>query len=106
MVLGIGLLIFWVVIVPLILGMLMFHKKSILVISDIFKAYISGVTFVFALFEVITVPVTFLNGSLTLATVMWAVICLLLILCGVYRFLKKGHIKKIDLKKKKINCWF
>lgn len=102
------LLVFWIVAIPLLLGKLIL-KKNIngLQMKDVFESYSLGIVFFFALFELITVPITFLYGSLTLVINFWTVSVLLLLLAaGLYRFLgKKQEDRSRALYKIKINCW-
>lgn len=96
MIQGMILFMFWIILVPAILGMLWIprHLNEIKTV-DVFEFYTMGIIIVFALFELIAVPITFMYGTLMSVTILWAVSCILLILMGgAYRFLKwKDGIK-------------
>ena len=68
--------------IPCLLGQY-FVEKEEGGLEPLFKRYIYGLGIMFALFEGITVPLTFLKGSLTMVNTTFLAICGVLILFGV-----------------------
>lgn len=74
----------WLVIVPLLIG-INFYTEKITRISNYILIYIWGIIAMFSLFEIITVPLTFLNQSLSMVTVIWSAGILLLCVRGMMK---------------------
>lgn len=107
--LGIILLVFWIVLIPWMLGIVMNPPQdNIITVTAALEAYVTGIVFAFALFELIAVPFTFLNNRLTWVVVVWAGICLVTIAAGgSYLFIKrKQKFKFVFPKKNKMNLWW
>ncbi len=110
MILGIILLLFWIILLPFALGAFLFPGDSeAQTKADVFEHYALGIVVVFAIFELITVPVTFMKGSLTLVTWLWAGSCIALALAGgIHRFRKEKNGKMFRFSfhlKRKISGW-
>ena len=77
-------IVFWLGAMPYLLGQLFVNKEKSTTESQ-FRRYLFGLIIMFALFEVITVPLTFMKCSLTVVSILFVLSCFIFLIFGILK---------------------